>query len=398
MLSRFRKFFADRIARRKTAPAAGGAPEPPPELPAPAAPEEADRVLPAISLADIDPDAIKVVRRLVRHSHTAYLVGGCVRDLLLGRRPKDFDISTSATPREIKSLFRNSRIIGRRFKLAHVFFRPPGGEGREKIIEVSTFRALQEEGEDGDDLLIRRDNVFGTPEEDARRRDFTVNALFYDLEAREVIDHASGLPDLHRGLLRTIGDPDIRLREDPVRILRAIKFAARLDFKIEPATLAAMRAHRADIPRCPAPRILEELLRILRSGSAVSAFALLGESRVLEVLLPEIDQALARDLSRVELYHGILAEFDRRVAAGDEIDAAVLLASLFLPLMPWQGEAGPGGLDLPGAVTAVFAPVAERLRVSRRDSDAVRRILLSIRKMVPGYRAKRFSRSGLARR
>src|SRR5262245_55170785 len=169
----------------------------------------------------IDPDARKVIERLRRFDHAAYLVGGCVRDLLLGRKPKDFDVVTSATPNEIKRLFKNCRIIGRRFRLAHIFFGP-------KIIETSTFRANpremeDEEGESAEaetgDLLIRRDNVFGTPEQDARRRDFTINGLFYDLESAQVIDHVSGTADLEARTVRTIGDPDIRFREDPIRIL-----------------------------------------------------------------------------------------------------------------------------------------------------------------------------------
>jgi poly(A) polymerase len=191
-----------------------------------------------IALDRIDPDAANVVRRLKDSGHAAYLVGGCVRDLLLGLKPKDFDVVTSATPQEIKRRFHNSRIIGRRFRLAHVFFGP-------KIIETSTFRANPREMEDDDndgaapesgDLLIRRDNVFGTPEQDARRRDFTINGLFYDIETKQVIDHVQGLPDLETRLVRTIGDPDIRFREDPIRILRAVKFAARCNLTIEPET------------------------------------------------------------------------------------------------------------------------------------------------------------------
>src|SRR5436190_7412318 len=190
-----------------------------------------------IAPEQIDPDAAKVVERLRRYDHAAYLVGGCVRDLLLGgRKPKDFDVATSAQPNEIRRLFRNCRIIGRRFRLAHIFF-------GSKIIETSTFRAnprdvdLGDEAEsstvEGEELLIRRDNVFGTAEEDARRRDFTMNGLFYDVDADEVIDYVGGLGDLAARTVRTIGEADIRFREDPVRILRAIKFAARLDFDID---------------------------------------------------------------------------------------------------------------------------------------------------------------------
>ena len=208
----------------------------------------------------IDSDAAKVVQRLRRYDHKAYLVGGCVRDLLLGRKPKDFDVVTSATPQEIKRLFRNCRIIGRRFRLAHVFFGP-------KVIETSTFRAnpreVEEDEADGGteaesgDLLIRRDNVFGSPEEDARRRDFTINGLFYDLESGQVIDHVSGLADLEARLVRTIGDPDIRLREDPVRILRAVKFAARCELTIEPETYRRMMEHRQEITKCAQARVSE---------------------------------------------------------------------------------------------------------------------------------------------
>ena len=173
----------------------------------------------------IDADADRVVRRLAKAGFKAYLVGGCVRDILVGRRPKDFDVATSATPNEIRNVFRNCRIIGRRFRLAHVFF-------GDKIIETATFRAnpREEEEDAGNDLLIRRDNVFGEEDEDARRRDFTINGLFYDVEKEEVIDHVDGLVDLDARLVRTIGDPDVRFQEDPIRMLRAIKFAARLDF------------------------------------------------------------------------------------------------------------------------------------------------------------------------
>src|SRR3954469_18962897 len=243
----------------------------------------------------IDPDAAKVVQRLRRYDHAAYLVGGCVRDLLLGRKPKDFDVVTSATPQEIKRLFRNCRIIGRRFRLAHVFFGP-------KIIETSTFRAnpreVEEDESDGSaetesgDLLIRRDNVFGTPEEDARRRDFTINGLFYDIETGEVIDHVAGMVDLEARLVRTIGDPDIRLREDPVRILRAVKFAARCNLSIEPETYRRMMEHRQEITKCAQARVSEEFYRLLRAAAAKRSIELLLETELLDILAPELSRAL----------------------------------------------------------------------------------------------------------
>ena len=238
----------------------------------------------------IDPEADKVVRRLARHGFQAYLVGGCVRDLLLSRTPKDFDVATNATPKEIRQLFRNCRIIGRRFRLAHIFFGP-------KIIETSTFRANPREGDDAsdsDELLIRRDNVFGTDTEDARRRDFTINGLFYDVEAERVIDHVGGMADLERRVVRTIGDPDIRFREDPVRMLRAVKFAARLDFTIEPVTLAALVRHRGEIAKCAQPRVLEELYRLLRGGAAHRSMALLIETGLAQNLSPQLASLLGR--------------------------------------------------------------------------------------------------------
>ena len=192
----------------------------------------------------ICPDAVKVISRMNRYGFVNYLCGGCVRDLLLGLKPKDFDLVTDATPRQVKRLFRNSRIIGRRFRLAQVIF-------LDRILEVSTFRSAAEAPDLSGDLLIHRDNVFGTPEEDARRRDFTINGLFYDLETERVLDHVGGLADLDRRVVATIGDPWVRFREDPVRMLRAIKFAARLDFRLSDASTrrSSTAARRSTGPR-----------------------------------------------------------------------------------------------------------------------------------------------------
>jgi len=234
--------------------------------------------MPSLDRSAIDADADRVVRKLTRAGYKAYLVGGCVRDLLVGRTPKDFDVATSATPNEIKATFRNSRIIGRRFRLAHVFF-------GSKIIETATFRANPRD-EDAADLLIRRDNVFGSETEDARRRDFTINGLFYDVEREEVIDHVGGLADLEAKLIRTIGDPDVRFQEDPVRMLRAIKFAARLGFGFEPTTWRALLRWRSEISKCAPPRLLEEMHRLLRGGAARRSFELMVETGVLAVLSP----------------------------------------------------------------------------------------------------------------
>src|SRR5262249_11524569 len=293
-----------------TDPLAGPVPEPPPPhdekepdpVPAtlwesdadhldPTAPVPRDHV-PDIDPDKLDPDALKVVNRLLQYGHQAYLVGGCVRDLLAGRTPKDFDVATSALPSEVRGIFRNCRLIGRRFRLAHVYFK--GG----KIVEVSTFRAnpteLEDagesaEGEERDDLLISDDNVFGTAEQDARRRDFTINGLFYDVAEGRVIDFVGGLRDLRAREVRTIGDPEIRMREAPVRILRAVRFSWRLDVEIECRTCAGMEGAVEDIPRCAPPRLLEDTFRILRGGVSAGGLHLLSALDALQYLLPPVD-------------------------------------------------------------------------------------------------------------
>jgi poly(A) polymerase len=286
----------------------------------------------------LDPDAVKVVRRLRRAGHQAYLVGGCVRDLLLGIRPKDFDVATSAHPNQMKETFRNSRLIGRRFRLAHVFFR--GG----KIIEVSTFRAnpLDELQDLPQDLLIRHDNVFGTEVEDARRRDFTINGLFYDVDEGKVVDHVGGKADLAARLVRSIGNPDVRMREDPVRILRAIRFAAKCAFDGEPATLAAMKKHVEEIPRCAPPRVLEELMKLLRSGAARRCFELLREIGALRILLPPVAAYLERNgPEEAERHLRALDALDAHVRVGEIPSDAVLLATLLAPLPREGAQRGP---------------------------------------------------------
>jgi poly(A) polymerase len=291
------------------------------EHPGPKAPPE-------IAEEMLDSDAVKVVRRLRRAGHQAYLVGGCVRDLLLRIRPKDFDVATSAHPNQVKETFRNSRLIGRRFRLAHVFYTG-------KIIEVSTFRAnpLDELQDLPEDLLIRHDNVFGSAEEDARRRDFTINGLFYDVPEGRVIDYVGGREDLRARLVRTIGNPDVRMREDPVRILRAIRFAAKCAFDVEPNTLAAMQAHVHEIPRCAPPRVLEEVLKLLRSGASRRCFELLREVRALRILLPPVAAYLEKGgQEEAERHLRALTALDAHVRVGEIPSDAVLLATLLAPL------------------------------------------------------------------
>jgi poly(A) polymerase len=280
-----------------------------------------------VSRRDIDPDVLKVLYRLIKAGQLAYLVGGSVRDLMLGRRPKDFDVATDAHPQQVRDLFRNSRIIGRRFRLIHVFFGP-------KNIEVATFRK-QAEGVTVDDPLIRHDNTFGTPEEDAFRRDFTVNSLFYDPQTFRVIDYAGGVADLRARLIRTIGDPDLRMREDPVRMLRAVRFAAKLGFEIEAATLAAIERHRCDLAKASMPRLVEETYRTIGQTGAARALVLMEELGLLEQLMPWLSAHLKGEAGPLKDTHTIrnLAALGETISTGASPPHEVVLAAMFLDLM-----------------------------------------------------------------
>ncbi len=282
-----------------------------------------------ISRKNIDPDALRVLYRLSDANFTAYLVGGSVRDLLMGRRPKDFDISTDALPGQIRKLFRNCYLVGRRFRLAHIRF-------GDKVVETSTFRKppqadAADEGVPGG-LYQHEDNTFGTPEEDAERRDFTVNGLFYDIRTFSVIDYVGGLRDLDRRTLRVIGDPNIRFREDPVRMMRAVRFAARLDFKMDWSCRRAIRRHHAEILNASTPRLQEEILRLFGHTCSAGAFRLLWEYRLMSALLPEVHEYVeSSGGSRSPLWK-YLAAFDQDPAsatASNGLRFAVLYAPLF---------------------------------------------------------------------
>jgi tRNA nucleotidyltransferase/poly(A) polymerase len=277
-----------------------------------------------VSRKNIDSDALKVLYRLKNHGFVAYMVGGGVRDLLLDRKPKDFDIATSAHPQQVKRLFRNCFIIGRRFRLCHIRF-------GKKVVEVSTFRRLSEP-EEGD-TLIRRDNTFGTPEEDAFRRDFTVNALFYDIATFSVIDWVGGLRDLDERVIRTIGDASVRFREDPVRMLRAVALAARLGFSIDRDTAEGIRALRGEIVRSSPARILDEIYKILRQGRSRETFRMLHQHGLLAYLLPEADQAIAEGGDRLLGSLGRLDEYrNTGLAPPDALTNSLLMGTLLVPL------------------------------------------------------------------
>jgi poly(A) polymerase len=337
--------------------------------------------------ARIDQDAAKVVRRLTRQGYEAYLVGGCVRDLLLGRRPKDFDVCTNARPDDVRRLFRNSRVIGRRFRLVHVLF------GGGKVIETATFRRAPEAEEErgAEDLLIRNDNVFGEAHQDARRRDFTINALFYDLERAEVLDWVGGMPDIERRAVHTIGKPLVRFLEDPVRILRAIKFSAKLDLGITPETYDAIVEARKALARAAKPRLFEEILRLMREGAAHRALFLCWETGVLDVLLPELSTFLADREEDDDRVWQLLQEVDRRTIENGPLDDVVLWTVLLSePLR----EACDGARDRVEMAHEFLEGVVDRLNVPRRIAESIRRIVALMPRLESG-RGGRFSRTPL---
>ena len=344
----------------------------------------------------IDPDAAKVVRRLERSGFQAYLVGGCVRDLLLGGKPKDFDVATNARPEDVRGLFRNCRVIGRRFRLAHILF------GGSKVVEVATFRrnpameAPEEEASEVfDDLLIRSDNVFGEAHEDALRRDFTMNALFYDLDRRQVLDWCGGIEDVRRRTIRTIGDPMVRFREDPIRILRAIKFAARLDLGIAPAVYDAMVATRDDLGKAARPRLFEEILRLLRGSAAHRSAWLAWETGAMAVVLPELAAFLDDDEATGGGARRFFAAMDAvdsmTKARGRPLDDIVLWTLL---LKEPLDEACAGERDRIRCASEFLEPIVERVAVPRRIADGVRRIVAVLPRLAAG-RAGRFARTEL---
>jgi poly(A) polymerase len=429
-----------------------------------------------ILLTAIDPDAAFVLRRLHQAGHRAYLVGGCVRDLLLGGTPKDFDIATSARPRQVKKLFRNARIIGRRFRLVHVMFGP------HKQIEVSTFRRAPKDeiaeepellpahdfgdepdagtenggaadaengdpangdehggaagrddfrrgaresaaaarsvddvladpegngdGEEDEDLLIREDNVYGSEAEDAVRRDFTINGLFYDTHAEEVIDYVGGVADLRRRTLRTIGEASRRVREDPVRILRAVKFSTRLGLALDPLLASAMAEHHEDVVKSAAPRVFEEILRMLGGHAPERSIEVLVGLGVMRVLFPELglrphgaeeDPRLKRLLARL----AAAGQVDRgRRSLPTAIYVAILfydelLARLVGSEQPIEGPHPPPSQSL----DEFLRPIGQRCRMAKRDTARVRAMFLALRRIDPALAEprgrKRRRRGGL---
>lgn len=319
----------------------------------------------------IHPDAWKVLRRLHQADHTAYLVGGTVRDLFLGRTPKDFDVATTAKPNEIKRLFRNAFMIGRRFRLAHIKF-------FDSIIEVATFRRETDrfeepEAEGGEARAVR---LYGTPEEDARRRDFTINGLFYDPFRGHVIDYVGGLADMEKRIVRTIAPPDLSYEEDPARMIRAVRAAARIGFAIESETGEAILRHRELILRCPRARLLEELMTLLKYGSAERSLRLLWQFGLMEYLLPMHHAYLAAKNNNPQtppnpdLLFDLFAMVDLDPAAADP---SILFSMLVFPFVIERLKVDPKAFwslrstgQILAAVDSVFDEFTKSVDVSKR--------------------------------
>jgi poly(A) polymerase len=275
-----------------------------------------------VSRSEFSDSALKVLYRLHKAGYQSFLVGGCVRDAMLDLHPKDFDVATNATPDEVKALFGNCRLIGRRFRLAHVRF------GRE-IIEVATFRAAADDDDDDhhsdEEGRILRDNVYGTIDEDVWRRDFTCNALYYNIADFSIWDYTGGFEDIRDRRIVLIGDPDVRMREDPVRMLRAVRFAAKLDFEIDAEVVAAIDRHAHLLTNVPAARLFDEFLKLFQGGNAERTFDLLYDHGLFQEMFPATAEELERDEDFRRFTRAALQNTDRRVRQGKSVTPMFLL-------------------------------------------------------------------------
>lgn len=330
----------------------------------------------SIKKSDIDEDARKVVYRLQKAGFKAYIVGGGVRDILLGKRPKDFDISTDATPKQIKSLFRNCRIIGRRFKLAHVFF------ANGKTLEVSTFRDSVEPPEPTEEIAgptapVAHDNLYGSEETDALRRDLTINGLFLDVSTMQIIDYVNGMYDLEQGIIRIIGEPTLRFQEDPVRMLRAVRHAARNGFRIESKCWDSILANAELITQSSQVRVFDELRKDFNSGCFLTILSLLGETGLIEFIVPELLENQGRLLSGESDFSLCLERVDDLVSDGQEVSPTVVLAIIALFTAGdsiWLrdlAETLPNAPDLGTRLGSCFT----RLNVPRKERERIQMLL-----------------------
>jgi len=323
----------------------------------------------------LSPSALKVLYRLNKGGYDAYLVGGGVRDILLGLKPKDFDIATNATPEQIKALFRNCRLIGRRFRLAHIVF------GRE-IIEVATFRGHHDEKDQQDKKtskqsehgMLLRDNIYGSIEEDAERRDFTINALYYSSKDFKVYDFANGVKDVEDKVIRLIGDPETRYREDPVRMLRAIRFATKLNMEIETQTKAPIKTLAPLMANIPAARMFEEFLKMFISGKAVANYTQLREYHLFKFFFPAVDQALDCDDDLLERFIMLaMTNTDKRINNEQRVTPAFLFAAmLWYPLQSYIKQINVNNSLAPQ--DAFFAALSEIMPEQQRNISIPKRL------------------------
>ncbi|MGB0591443.1 MAG: polynucleotide adenylyltransferase PcnB [Myxococcota bacterium] len=340
----------------------------------------------------LDRDAVSIVARLQREGYTAYLVGGCVRDLLLGGEPKDFDIGTSASPEECKEVFgRRCRLIGRRFKLAHI-------RAGSQIFEVATFRGPPEDQEVVDDSgFVVRANSYGTPEQDAISRDFTMNGLFYDPIAGEIHDHVGGQDDIKAGTIRTIGDAHQRFREDPVRLLRAIKFAARLGLNLHEDVAAAAEETAPLVHDCPVARVTEEFFRIFETGHAAAALKLMNDLDILDVLLPEVASLVLANSERWEHAMAWLEQVDRVVMAHGVLPRESTFGLMVWPLVQpgLDAEEMLQNGDWGGAVADWTYDAVVRMGIPLRHRHLLRAVANLMRRLTASK--KRIRRHSLVR-
>lgn len=349
-----------------------------------------------ISRKDINGYALKVMRKLNEANFDAYLVGGCVRDILLGKHPKDFDVVTNAKPNEVKRLFRNCYLIGKRFRLAHIRF------GRE-IIEVATYRSAKDEEESGnlhhgEHGMILRDNVFGTVEEDAYRRDFTINALYYNFADSSIVDYVGGMVDIKAKIIRLIGEPEKRFREDPLRMVRAIRFKAKLSCELEESIIEGIHKHRSLLKHIPTARLFDEIMKIYRSGHAKETFQCLQEYYLLQSLFPQVLKSFEiknADLAKrfVKL---ALSNTDLRVQEGKHLSPAFLFAALlWWPLQKKLNEFEHKGeklfVALNHAMNAVLSKQLKYVAIPKRFTTMMREIWF-LQYQLPLRRAKRIYR------
>jgi len=330
-----------------------------------------------VSKTDISPNALTVLNRLNSSGFQAYLVGGSVRDLLLRKAPKDFDVATSATPNQIKNLFRNARIIGRRFKLAHILY-------HREIIEVATFRghdAVDESQQTNDRGMLIRDNVYGTLEEDAWRRDFTINSLYYNLVDGSIVDYTGGVKDVELRMIRMIGDPTTRYQEDPVRMLRAIRFSAKLHFEIAPETAAPMNDLSILITHISGSRLFDEMTKLYQCGQAEPVQRLLVKYGLFHHLFPQTARLLDSSYPVNALLINALESTDTRVRDGKPVTPAFIFAViLWFPLMARKTQFKLEGMDpLPALEKAMSQVITEQnklVTIPKRFTQVMREIWL----------------------